>query len=198
MAIGVTDDITNARYVFNLTFQDRNNEETRKRFSVNNYDTENDEEGVNEMLSVLALMSYSGIRGNAFVDTEFVSSGDELTPDGTEHLLNSAAILLVLGFDRVSPLNPLTTLKTTFTIPSPKAAYVDMVNKLPVYDPEYLGDIDGASNATETMTAFIHWLEGAMAYKLADGIWRFGGWTFRLGRSGLVQQGRLLDGIPNT
>jgi hypothetical protein len=115
----------------------------------------------------------------------------------TSGLYTLANIRLVLGFERVHPLNPSKIITAGYAIPSPVNGIVSTTNpKRPVMVRGI--SFGSAAGVTEALGALVDWLEDALTYEDATGDVNVGGWTYVDSRSGLATVTGVIDGDVRT
>lgn len=190
MAITLANQLASAVYSVRLTHADDFGEQVRKVFKIN--DTGTTDEDLEAFLQAYEALTDAGIvNASASIDAGLTGAN---TSVGTGEF-NKVNYLLVLGFQRVHPLNAGKIATTSFAIPAPADVIVD-ANGAPVMTRGT--GFAAAAGVSEAMGALVDYLEDNLTMTPIDGTTYVGGWTYAAGRSGLVSRASVIDGQPLT
>lgn len=193
MPITLAGAVLNGLYSTNLLFVDQASEKARKISRLYNAGNAGN---MAAALNVLAAVSHAGISSASVKQALEVDLDAEpnITLSGLYTLVN---IRLILGFERVHPLNPGKMITAGYAIPAPVNTIVTATNPK---RPLYVRGVSFGAAATdpERLGALIDWLETALTYEAANGQIYSGGWTFVDSRSGLGTVTGVIDGDIRT
>jgi len=192
MAVDIANLVDDGIYQIRATYRDRFAEETRKQFEMRNPATG---ETLEDMFVALDALQYAGVvKISADIDAQATGS---TTIETTENVYNAAAIVLVLGFERGHPRNAAKTITNSFGLIAPNTSLIASFKPSITHTVE--DTFADAVTINDRLGALVSYLEDNLIYRdpVTDEV-TVGGWAYSAARSGVVQSGRLLDGIANT
>lgn len=180
-------------YTLNFGFIDQAGESARKVSRLKVVQDADDPSNVAAFVADLSHAGVSSLTGKLELATD-LDLEPNITLSGLYTLNN---LRLVLGFEKVHPLNPSKIVTTTFSIPAPVNAIVSSTNpKKPLMTRG--GLLAAATTDLTKLGALVDYLEDALVYKAADGADYAGGWTYVEARSGLATVAGVIDGDART
>lgn len=192
-AVELSGVVINALYNTTVGFIDQADEKTRKVSRLYNAGNAGN---LQYALNVLAAVSHAGLQTVSVKQSVPVTLDGEpnVTLSGLYTLVN---LRLILGFERVHPLNPAKIISAGYGIPAPINAIVTATNPK---KPLMTRGVTFAAAATdpERLGALVDWLENALTYEAADGTIYTGGWTYSEARSGFGSVTGVIDGDIRT
>jgi hypothetical protein len=192
MTVAIPTLILDAIYNQSARFTDHAGERKRKVTRLANASNAARLEEQANALESLSLASLDAYNLSQQVETDVTPTA--ASSSGIYSLVN---LRLVLGFQRVHPLNPAKIVTAGYAIPAPVNAIVSTTNpKRPVYTRGI--PFATAANPAELLGALIDWLEDALTYEAVDGVVYPGEWTFLDARSGLGSVAGVIDADVRT
>ena len=148
------------------------------------------------VIQTLATLSHAGMNSLA-VSVQAAVDLDSEPIVSVSGLYTLANIRLVLGFERVHPLNEAKIITAGYAIPAPVN---DIVSSSNPKRPVMVREVTFAAAATdeERLGALVDYLCDALIYEDATGAITVGGWTYVESRSGLATVGGVIDGDIRT
>lgn len=182
--------VDDATYRISLTLRDQYDEEIRKVSRL--YNPAAPLEGVEDAMQAFEALTDAGLVSASATIQSAVTGASTLI--GTSGVHSLVAHALVLGFDRPHPLNANKIVTTTFVIPAPVATIIAGVG----FTITPGGDFASAAGPQDALNALVAWLQNNLVYEDITGAITVGGWTYRPGRSSLITDARILEGVANT
>lgn len=177
-----------------MGFVDQANERARK---VTRLASIGDDENIQYIAEHTNNLSHAGLTSlsvSQSILTALDSDDGDATLSGLYTLVN---LRLILGFERVHPLNPSKIITAGYAIPAPVNDIVSATNpKRPLMTRGTA--LDAAATPLTQLGAIVDYLEDALVYTAADGVDYVGGWTYVDSRSGLATIAGVIDGDIRT
>ena len=184
--------ILNGIYNTTIRFFDHAGEQATKITRLGNA---GDADNLDDALAIVGLLTHAGVSSMSVKqDLETDVSNVSVSQTG---LYTLAKLRLVLGFQRVHPLNPGKILTAGYSIPAPINEIVTATNpKRPLMTRGTT--LAAAATPATRLGALVDWLETALTYEDVSNVIHVGGWTYVDSRSGLATVAGVIDGDIRT
>lgn len=190
----VDDVVLNSIARITIGFVDQANERARKVTRLASLGSAENIGHVVNHLNDLSHAGYTSLKISSTVAAALESGDETVTLSGLYTLVN---LRLILGFERVHPLNPSKTLTAGYAIPAPVNTIVSATNpKRPLMTRGTA--LSAAATDLTKLGAIVDYLETALVYTAADGVDYVGEWTYVDARSGLATVAGVIDGDIRT